>query len=194
MRLVLAMAAMFMLAGCNVAVSTTPLFTAADEAGAPRLKAGVWNLEQADCTFDETKSVPQWPDCAGGAVVKSGEIVGYDQKRIIQIRLIGESVGEGPKKAEPYGYAAARPTKRDSSGAITAIHYWVVQCGPPAPPAKGGKPPSLGTLHPLRGMAMKPGDAMCIAASAGAIRAAAKPSEAWADKTMDAHWVRAGDN
>jgi hypothetical protein len=211
MRLLVLAASALVLAGCNVAVSTTPLFTAADEGGAPRLMPGVWSLEQEDCKFDETKPVPEWPDCAAGAVVKPGEVVGYDRKkegpvwehnpmvfaagnpRIIQIRMVGEKVGEGPDKAEPYGYAAARPTKRDRQGRITAIHYWIILCGPPPPKTTHGKNPVLGTLHPLPGMKMKPGEAMCMAASAKAVRGAAKPSEGWADKTMDAHWVREGD-
>lgn len=217
MRAALALMALFLLTGCNVVLTKAPLFTAADEAGAPPMKAGVWAFEDSDCTFDATKPMTAWPDCAGGGVVMPGQIAGHDKKdgkdvwqslpfilatgtpRVAQVMFeptmsdLTPGTKPGEAKQPPYGYAGVKPTAHDTAGAITAITYWVVQCGPPPPPAKNPKDTmkNLGTHHPLPGMVMKPGDPVCTTTSKVALRGAAKASEAWADKLMHAHWVRA---
>ena len=100
----------------------------------------------------------------------------------------------GGGQARPYAYAALRPTKFDAQGRITAFRFWPVDCGPPPPKDKNGADVAAGTLHPLPGMEMKPGDAFCSTHSKDALRTAAKASEAWADGPIpEAHWLRDGD-
>jgi len=217
-----------LLSACNVVVTDKPLFSAADEAGAPQLKPGVWLIHKDDgCKLDETLPVEQWPDCAAGAVVKPGEISGYDRKesggvwehdpfvlaagdpRIAQVLVEGgltvqasaeasgnatataSSSGGGTTRA--YGYAGVRPLRTDAQGFITAVTYWSVMCGPPPPKNKNGEDVALGTLKPLPGMIMKPGEATCTTKSQGPVRSAARASEAWKEASPEAHWVRDGD-
>ncbi|MFI4934224.1 MAG: hypothetical protein ACHP7N_06370 [Caulobacterales bacterium] len=217
-----------LLGACNVVVTKTPLFTAADEAGAPPLRPGVWLIfTDGDCKFDESRPLLQWPECAGGAIVKQGEIAGHDRKadkdvwehdpfifaagdpRIAQI-LTTENISvdasatasggatasassSGGGQTQSYAYAAARPTKTDADGKITAITFWEVLCGPPPPKNKKGEDTAMGTMKPLPGMEMKPGDAMCTTTSTKALRGAARASEAWKEKALNAHWVRDGE-
>jgi len=100
----------------------------------------------------------------------------------------------GGGKARPYAYAAVRPTKFDDQGRISAFRFWPIDCGPPPPKDKQGNDVAAGTLHPLPGMEMKPGDPFCSTRSKDALRAAAKASEAWADGPIpEARWLRDGD-
>ncbi len=100
----------------------------------------------------------------------------------------------GGGQAQPYGYAAVRPTKLDDQGRIVAFRFWPVACGPPPPKDKSGDETAAGTLKPLPGMEMKPGDAICTTSSKDALRAAAKASEAWADGPIpEARWLRDGE-
>jgi len=230
MRQLLILPALMLLCACNVVVTKTPLFTAADEAGAPRMKPGVWLIgKDGDCQLDETKPIDAWPSCAGGAVAKPGEMVGYDHKdgqgvwehtpfvlaagdpRVAQLQVdvttdvqaSAEASGgatasasvtpSGPQKTKPYAYAGAVATKTDAQGYIVALRYWPVMCGPPPPKNDKGEDVAMGTLKPLPGMDMRPGDALCTTRSPAALRAAARASRAWADKTMEAHWIRDGD-
>lgn len=98
------------------------------------------------------------------------------------------------KPAEkPYGYAGLRPTRFDDQGRITGFTSWPVQCGPPPPVDKNGASAAMGTLQPLPGMEMKPGDAICTTGSKDALRDAAKASEAWADQPpAQSYWLRDG--
>jgi len=99
----------------------------------------------------------------------------------------------GGGHAQPYGYLGVRPIKLDPEGRIVAFDYWPVACGPPPPKDKNGADVAAGTLHPLPGMDMKPGDPICSTTSKAALRAAAKASEAWADKPLpQARWLRDG--
>jgi hypothetical protein len=223
-----AVAGLALLSACNVVETSTPLFAAADEAGAARLRPGVWKIFQnGECTFDERQPIDQWPDCVGGAVVKAGEMVGYDKKdsggawehdpfilaagapRIAQIRMeetlgVGASAeasggatasasASGGGVTHSYGYAGVRAIKTDSEGFITAVTFWPVMCGPPPPKNPKGEDVAMGTLKPLPGMIMKPGDATCTTTSQAALRAAARASEAWKEASPEAHWLRDGD-
>jgi hypothetical protein len=99
----------------------------------------------------------------------------------------------GGGHAQPYGYAGVRPTKLDAEGRIVAFNYWPVACGPPPPKDKEGAETAAGTLHPLPGIEMKPGDPVCTTSSQAVLRAAAKASEAWADQPIpEARWLRDG--
>jgi hypothetical protein len=214
MRGLAVLAVALLLGGCNVVVTEKPLLTAADERGAPPLRPGLWRMEDPKCPVDEALPLDQWPECAGGAVMSPGQMAGYDHKdgkaiwqriplvlaagspRIAQVAMNEEP----PTPSEPakgYGYAAVKPMKFDPQHRITLIRYWIVQCGPPPPQRqeapKSDRLPALGTLHPLPGMKMKPGEAVCTTDSVKALRAAAKASEAWDDEHHTAHWVRDGE-
>ncbi|HWA62199.1 MAG TPA: hypothetical protein VG939_12540 [Caulobacteraceae bacterium] len=213
LRAALGLLALLTLPACNVVVTKAPLFTADDEQGAPPMRPGVWAFQDSECANDESKPLVQWADCAGGGVVEAGRITGHDTKdgkdkwdvvpfvlaagrpRIAQVMF--QEAGAGPGgSAAPYGYAAVRPTAFDGQGRITAVTYWLVLCGPPPKPAKDPRRIALGTRHPLPGMIMKPGDPVCTTTSRQALLGAARASEAWKDKPMNAHWVReagAGD-
>jgi len=96
-------------------------------------------------------------------------------------------------KEQPYGYAGLKPTKFDAQGRLTAFRFWPVLCGPPPPKNAKGEDTALGTLHPLAGLEMKPGDAVCTTHSADALRNAARASQAWDDQRQESHWVRDGE-
>ena len=208
MRVALMFAALTLLCGCNVVVTRTPLFSAADEAGAPALRPGVWRAAvDPACAVDEAQPLVDWPKCTGGAVLGPGEAAYHDrgsakdilihepflfaagEPRIAQARIVlsGDITLEGD--VTPYIYAGARATKRDDRGRIVAVTLWPVQCGPPRTGAANG---DTTTLHPLPGIHMKPGDLVCTADSVATLRAAARASEAWAEKPLTAHWVRDG--
>jgi hypothetical protein len=92
------MAALAMLAACNMVITKTPLFSAADEAGAPALRPGVWLFQtDPDCHVDTAKPLAEWPDCAGGAVVAAGQITGRD------------SSNPGKMEVTPFTLAAGTP-------------------------------------------------------------------------------------
>jgi hypothetical protein len=75
---ILAIASLALLGACNVVMTKDPLFTHADEAGAPPLRPGVWLIfKEPGCQLDETKPFVDWPDCAGGGHVGPGEIAGH---------------------------------------------------------------------------------------------------------------------
>jgi hypothetical protein len=95
-------------------------------------------------------------------------------------------------KAKPYAYAAVHPTKLDDQGRIVAFTLWPVQCGPPPPKNAKGEDTAMATLHPLPGIQMKKGDAVCTTTSPAALHNAAKASQAWADQPREAHWLRDG--
>jgi hypothetical protein len=224
----LALLCLAWLGGCNAVVTKTPLFTAADEAGAPALKPGVWLVfKQADCKFDESKPIDEWPDCAGGAVSRPGEVISHDAKaakgvwqhdpmvlaagdpRIAQVPVktnvsaqadasasggaTASASASGGGETRVYGYAGVAPTSSDSEGRITGLEWWPVQCGPPPPKNDKGEITVFGTLKPLPGMVMKPGEAVCSTDSTSALRAAAKASKAWAESIGTARWLRDGD-
>jgi len=82
------------LGGCNIVVSKAPMFTAADSAGAPAFRPGLWLSEKSDCRVDEAAPLAKWPDCADPVVITPTEIH-----------------GAGPKdqKPSPYLVAAGDP-------------------------------------------------------------------------------------
>ena len=68
-----------LLGGCNVVMTDKPLFTAADAAGAPPLRPGVWSFfHEGGCKVDESRPFAEWPSCSGGGIVRGGEILGRD--------------------------------------------------------------------------------------------------------------------
>ena len=206
-----------LLSACNVVLTKQPLFTAADEAGAPSLRPGVWVMEDPDCSVDEKTPMTSWPDCSGGMVFRDGQAIGVSHKdgktswerqpmviaagdpRIAQLRIhLNLSSGSGRNTSGQdttlYGYAALKVLKSGPRGKITAFTYWPVQCGPPPPPPKPNARPEaalqMGTRHLLPGLEMKKGEAVCTTTSIPALRNAAKASEAWREKVTSAHWAR----
>jgi hypothetical protein len=214
LRLAAALAGVALLGGCNMLMTQAPLFTKADEAGAPGLRPGVWAQDSTDkCQVDASQPLVSWPSCANGFVVMSdGALGAYNTKdgkpvwtvspfvmaagepRIIQVRLTGEDL---PPQA-PFAYAALRPTKTDAQGRITAVTSWAVLCG--APPPTTAKNPDgqqrYGTLHPLAGLTMDSDNNDCTTTSPAVARLAAEESRAWTPpESVNAdHWVREGDH
>ena len=218
-----------LLGACNVVLTKDPLFAQADSAGAATLRPGVWLFFRRDgCDVDTSKPFLDWPDCAGGGLVKEGEIAGHKSgapkdalertpvvlaagdPRIAQLRVdvdvsadaeasasggaTASASASGGGHSEPYGYAGVRPTRLDEQGRIVAFRFWPVDCGPPPPKARNDADTAGGTLKPLPGMVMKPGDPFCSTTSKAALRAAAKASEGWLDGPIpEARWIRDGD-
>ena len=196
------MAVCLLLGACNVVITKTPLFSKADESGAPPLRPGLWRMgAEPDCKVDEAKPLIDWPKCARGVVIRDGAGGYYDRDsgapvwatqliivaggtpRIgqVQAKLSGDvKVG-----ANPYIYAGVRATKTDGEGRIVALSLWPVQCGPPP-----SDDTTAGTAKPMAGIEMAPGDPVCTTQSSDALRAAAKASEAWTPKLMTARWLR----
>jgi hypothetical protein len=212
MRLVLILASLALLGGCNVLLTKDPLFTKADEAGAARLRPGIWAEEiKPDCQVDTAQPLSAWPGCVNAFVVMDdGRFGSYEQHdgkpvwsetdivtaagdpMVFQMHLEGQQAGS--PELVGYAYGAVRPTKLDEAGRVIAEESWGVLCGPP-PPADAKKPDGstrYGTLQPFSGMTMDADGNDCVTTSPDAARAAAKASEALtspANLTRD-HWVR----
>ncbi len=227
-RGVLAIAALLLLGACNAVVTKTPLFTNADEAGAPPMKPGVWLVfTEENCRFEEKAPIDEWPDCAGGVVIRPGQVTYHESKaakgvfehdpfvlaagdpRIAQVVMktsvsvsadasasggaSANATASGGGESQSYTYGALVPTKLDAQGRIIAAAFWPILCGPPPPQNDKGEEVAGGTLKPLPGMEMKPGDPVCTTSSTAALRGAAKASKAWADRITEARWLRDGD-
>ncbi len=74
-------AAVLAVTGCDrpadSAYSSLPLFSAADEAGAPQLHDGIWLepfTQEKPCPLDFKRPVGEWPDCANWLVVKGPQM------------------------------------------------------------------------------------------------------------------------
>jgi len=209
----LAAAALALLGACNMVTTKEPLFTAADAAGAPALKPGLWRQDgDSSCQFDEAKPLAEWPACANGFLVKDGETVGAYQTqagkqtwnvtpyilasgspRVFQTPTDASIAGVPVPPA--YIYAAIEPAKLDEAGRITEVTAWFVLCGPPPPTGvKGpdGTSQRAGTLKPLPGLTMDAAADDCTTTSPDAVRHAAAASRQWTppDTFTRDHWVR----
>lgn len=213
MRSLLALVAVAgLLGGCNMVVTTTPLFSRVDEAGGPALRPGVWsNPADAKCTFDATAPLDQWPECAKGAAIADGVISGYDTKDgklvrqrfdfvlasgrtpVLQIHDVQPATAAAPAQ-NIYLYGGVRIDKTDERGRVTGMTTWPVLCGPPPPAdAKFKGQPRYGSLHPLPGLTMDEDANDCTTTSPDALRNAAAASQQWADDPSTLRWVRDGD-
>lgn len=212
MRRLVLIGALLLLGGCNMVMTTTPLFTKADEGGSPGLRPGVWAGDgSGPCAFDEKTSVVDWPSCANGAIIGEGVVRSWQDKpgggtqtssdyilvngdpRILQVHAVELAPGSG-LSVSAYLYAGLRPTKVDDHGRITAYSAWLVMCGPPPPPtaADGGKI-SYGTHDPLPEMVMDKGGDDCTTSSTLALRNAAAASVKFGADLGTSRWVRDGD-
>lgn len=203
MRILLGLCVVLLLGGCNRVHTDHPLFFASDAPDAPRLRDGVWLIEDGDddCRFDERKPATRWPDCADWMLVRGGEMLGYDREEggpgewtslafvlaagdplVLQIAM----TDEGKPDYQYFGIEGEAAV----DGRITALVSWPVQCGPPPPKAAAGEKPRYVTLEPLPGMTLA--DDSCTADSAGTVRNAARASRAWEPEPGMARWVRDG--
>ncbi|MDO8801736.1 hypothetical protein [Phenylobacterium sp.] len=209
LRMVAVLCAALSLSACAVVSSERPLFSIADSEGAPILKPGLWALPVGDCKFSLRVSALKWPDCANATLVTGASLFGgkrdaagvFPQAMIYRLAS-GEPVilqVEAPADRGPGDpkviYLGLRPLASDGQGLITSARVWLALCAQP-PPIDGGsgKPTKLAPgLTPIKGREE------CRAASAVAVRNAARQSEAWAFSGNDdgsgvvARWIRDGD-
>jgi len=78
MRILLSLCLILLLGACNRVHSDQPLFFADMAPEAPRLRDGLWIIENGDepCRFDAARPVTRWPDCADWMPGRVGEIPG----------------------------------------------------------------------------------------------------------------------
>jgi hypothetical protein len=215
------LAAALALGGCNLVVSEKPVFAAADAAGAPSLRAGVWSASQPGCDFKSSDPVAKWPKCAGGGVITATAIMASvdangpapaDQPppttakpqmtipyvlaagdpRVMQIDMkLPKEVGGPP---ELFYFAALKPAAPDASGRIVQAEIWPIQCGPPPPPkpASASGDADQGGITDHPLPGLKVTNGMCTPTDKAAVINAAKASRAWADQTGTLRWVRDG--
>jgi hypothetical protein len=205
------------LGGCNLVYTEKPMFGAADAAGAPRLKPGIWAAIRKDCAFDRTSAPETWPECASptqvtaeriGELGKADSMEPYllvgDDPALLQLQgKMSTSVGSGAetqKSQKPMTfYFAFQPEGPDEKGEVSGGRIWVIQCGPPPAAApseaaiKAKGPKAWATSRPLPGMTLDDGGG-CQPADRAALTRAAKASEDW--KWMgeltafDFRWIR----
>ncbi|CAN5380271.1 hypothetical protein BH10PSE5_BH10PSE5_22970 [soil metagenome] len=207
LRIVAVFIAMLSLSGCAVVSSERPLFSIADSEGAPTLKPGLWALPAGDCKFSLRASALKWPDCANAALVTGASLFGGKRDavgafpKVLAYRLAsGDPVilqVEASADREPGDpkviYLGVRALASDGQGLITSARVWLALC---AKPAVGdlAKPAKL-----MPGLAPIKSREECLARTPGAVRNAARQSEAWAfsgdgeDFGLVARWIRDGD-
>jgi hypothetical protein len=218
LRILIACAAAALLGGCNQVYSEKPLFTVADEAGAPPLRPGLWRADDPKCHVTEARPVQDWPHCASWVLVRPGEILEFHgDERPPAWQSISFVLATGDPRilqmasdddGRPiYWFTAVKPLRLDDQGRIVAFTTWPVQCGPPPTEAEPGPPPEEHrggeapaeplaphkpgprvTRHPLPGLEVR--DDNCLAREQGPVRAAAVASKAWENDGLAQHWVR----
>lgn len=214
LRAILCLAASTLaLAGCNQLISAEPWFQ--PDPAAPALRDGIWREVEVDCAFDDSRPVARWPDCADGFIVKDGKPageppVGTEKKGEVAAGWTDGSLVVSPgdpmiwraemldksddgKPARFFIYAAVQIDARDSTGKVTQMTRWPVICGPLV---AGKYPETAGenvTSRPWPGLTVA--DGSCTAASASAVREAARLSyrEAVLKENLGhIKWVRDG--
>lgn len=215
------LAAVLALGGCNLVVSEKPVFTAADAAGAPALRPGVWSATQPGCDFKSSDPVAAWPKCAGGGVITATAIMASvessgagppDQPppttakpqttipyvlaagdpRVMQINFkLPPEAGVG---SALYYFVAIKPAAPDARGRIVQAEIWPIQCGPPPPakPASAGADADQGGITDHPLPGMTVAQGLCSPVDKAAVVNAAKASRAWADQVGTLRWVRDG--
>jgi hypothetical protein len=205
------------LAGCgNAVTSTKPLFTIKDARGQAQPRPGVWGYSNSTklptCKVDTSQPVGTWDDCAGGVVLRPGELYsvqGADHHLRLDDRFVlargSPAVLQGidlvsdfkPQPAD-YEFAGAQPTKFDSRGRVVELRLWQAMCG--QPPTRG--PNDVGyklAVRLLPGLTADSNHVDCVAAAQGPVRASVKASWDWAVQSgggtpvMYLQWFRDGD-
>lgn len=209
MRILLGLCVVLLMGGCNLVTTDQPLFFASDAPDAPRLRNGLWvidDVDGSDCRFDPGMPVNRWPDCADWMLVRDGELLGYDPPeneygadvgewtRRLFILAAGEPMVlqfEEPSNERPtFLFLGLEATAGDSTR-IIAIRTWPVVCGPPPPHgAMIGDKRRYVTLDPLPGLIVN-SERGCTATEASVVRNAASWSRSRAnDQVGGAHWIR----
>ena len=205
--------ALALLTGCNLVITHKAMFTAADGAGAPSLRPGLWRMEIGEdkCQVDESRPLSEWPSCGGGMVVGAGTVSYFDRdgdtpvfKTDPLVLAAGQPIlgqvklslsGSIKLTGDAYAYVAVRPTKLDEAGRPTRFEFWPVQCGPPTKDAS-----KYFTDQPAAGVKIEPittdSDVMkslgplCTIDDPAIMRRVAAQSEAWLPHVGVGHWVR----
>ncbi len=199
------------LGGCNLVTSPTPVFAAADAAGAPALRPGVWAAPEKDCDFTPADSADTWPQCAAGVLVTPDKVFEADtpddpapyvlaagDPRILQLYVDLSGLQPSSDHAPPrhaYFFMGVKPQAHDSAGRITRAEIWFIACGPPSPKGSGGGVETQDgsiTQKPLPGMTLN--DAGCSPKDQAALRGAVGPSRVWDSDHRVIHWLRDGDH
>lgn len=207
MRILLGLCVVLLLGGCNRVHSERPLFNAADQAGAPVLRDGLWLIQNNlgdfaddDCRVSTRKPANRWPDCADWMIVRGGEILGLDREEkspgewvSIPFVLAGgepavfQFASEYDGKPD-FNYFGMEPLSSDAEGRVIAFRSWPALCGPPPPPTPKGAEPRYVTLDPMPGLAIVENN--CTAETREAVLASARASRAWDDGRSGARWIR----
>ena len=192
-RLMAIAAAALALGGCNIVISETPVFTAADAAGAPGFRPGLWVKVDGDCAFDPATKASTWPKCADPMVLeadrmvdpsKPGQVIPFilaaGKPRVMQIHVetpdkgkdaIGKAISS---QIEGYFFIGVEPVRTDDAGRITEAVTWLSLCGPPPPEPKEPKGPAdYATRRPIKGLTVDKETGNCAPVDAAAVRRAA---------------------
>jgi hypothetical protein len=211
MRIASVIAAAGLLGGCNMVMSETPWFSAADQAGAPIVREGVWAGPATDCVFNKDDPADQWPACANGVVLRGdqlreqlgsangGDVVTFvlaaGDPAIWQFHIPLDPKVAAEEPAPQYVYIAFVPTAKDHDGRVVAFRDWTVQCGPPTQNKSGklggGDIKDFPTKTPFAGLKMSGSD--CTADSKDALFNAARLSETLSPPDPEMRWLRDGD-
>jgi hypothetical protein len=180
------------LCGCRMASSDRPVFSSADTADAPALKAGLWALIEPGCRFNTRTAPEKWPDCATALALRDGAAIdaGKGQTGKRSVLIVGGDPAIIQTEAEEDGrrafvYLGLRPLAADSDGTITRARVWPAACPPAAPTPRGRRGPPRSDPCQMRGQ--------------GPVRAAVAASEgvAFAGEAGDtgriAYWLRDKD-
>ncbi|HWD68338.1 MAG TPA: hypothetical protein VG227_10295 [Caulobacteraceae bacterium] len=181
-----ALAGALLLAACNNQVITDkPLFTKVDAVGAPRIRAGIWNIASQNCGFDEQKPQNVWPKCANPFPPIPDPppwLAVAGRPAIIQSNA-PKGLSE-PSTAS--AYLAFRAIKTNPARQATKIQVWFVQCGPPPAADESGL-----TKHLVLGLMPRKDSNNYTAPTKAALRRAAHASQAWMGGPAPImHWVR----
>ena len=186
------------MAGCgNAVTSPKALFTVRDARGQPQPRPGVWGYSSSTrpptCKVDTSQPVGTWDDCAGGFVLRPGEVYsiqGPDHHLRLDERFVlargSPAVLQGVDVsadliAHPagYEYAGAQPTKLDSRGRVVEVKLWQAMCGRPPPKNPNDVGYKLADRL-LPGLTVDSDHLDCIAAAQAPVRASVKASWTWA--------------
>ena len=203
------------LAGCgNAVTSTKALFAASDARGQPQPRPGVWGYSSSSklptCKVDTSQPVGTWDSCAGGFIVRPGEIYSQDgpdkplklEYRFVLARgapAVFQALELGDKDLYgQYYYAGVRPLKVDAQGRVIELKAWQAMCGPPPPDDPTGSSHKL-TDRMIAGLSPDSRQDNCIAASASSVRISARDSDGWTTRSGGGvsefyfQWVRDGE-
>jgi hypothetical protein len=203
------------LTGCgNAVTSSKPLFAAQDARGQAQPRPGVWGYTSSTklptCKVDTSQPEATWDTCAGGFIVRPGEILGqstpgqplaldyrfvlaHGSPAVFQVLVVGDK-----DLAGRYYYTGMRPLKFDKQGQVIELKAWQAMCGPPPPDDPTGRGAKL-TDRMIHGLTPDARKENCVATSAALVRVSVKDSDAWVTKSgggvneMYVQWIRDGE-